>query len=347
MKKLCGALLSLAFAIVMMTGCSFNKSNLGNQYSPNIEKFVEESETDSVEMGRISHGLRAPVFEGKNVQHPLQYDGGEMSVAYNVKASGEAKNVGFLIFVDGIPQPYKIDSRDAPNEYMHIFDFTEDDKDTPFTFIFTPVTGRIGETVKATILSVFRPSFQPDMKETVSYGGYHQILQVNTEIEFNQDAPVEKFSDTPLIISEKTFTYEAVTNALFDEISGGAFEITQEYYDSNVFSMLYYDDEIIRTHNLKVKSQGQLSLTYKLCGATGAKYRTTFYINHQPVASQDTIAHNIDVKKDKISVLKVELDLSKLGDFNTFYAISVPLNSSDYTEANIMAQKTQSVLLYK
>lgn len=50
----------------------------------------------------------------------MAYNGGEMKIDYQVAASGKANNVGFLIFINGQPQPYKFNSTETPYEYMHI-----------------------------------------------------------------------------------------------------------------------------------------------------------------------------------------------------------------------------------
>jgi hypothetical protein len=96
-------------------------------------------------------------------------------------------------------------------------------------------------------------------------------------------------------------------------------------------------------NSLKAEAGETIKITYKLCGSAGAKYRTTFYINHQPVRGADGLFTQTDVQKGEISVVNLELDPSALPKFSTFYAVSVPVDvSADYS-----AMKTSSMLLYK
>ena len=49
--------------------------------------------------------------------------------------------------------------------------------------------GKKGDTLNMTVVSVTRPDFQPDMKETSSYGWYHQSFERVLKLHFNEDAP--------------------------------------------------------------------------------------------------------------------------------------------------------------
>jgi hypothetical protein len=350
MKKPLSLLAVLALIVMVAGGCATKSPDAntpsGGESSEHIDNPFEQSGDDdpSGVMGSsIGHGLFEPALDENNERIPLQYSGGEMEIKYHVNASGKGKNVGFLVFLDGIPQPYKIDDHDAPYEYMHLFNIEEDEKDYPFTFIFTPITGKRGEQGNLTFLSVYNPSFRPDMKETVSYGNYHSILPYSSKLDFGENAG--ELTDTPIpmgVISGNALTYEPVTNDLLEMLSAGT-EVTPEIFEDNVFQLIYYNGATTPARNLKVEAVETLKITYKLCGSAGARYRTTFYIDHEPIASADGIYTQTDIKKGEISVVEAELDISALPDFSTFYAVSVPVDASmDYS-----AMKTSSMLLYK
>lgn len=138
---------------------------------------LEENKNTTVVMGSLAHQFTNLKYDNNGEMIPLRYDGGELKIDYSVSASGEAKNVGFLLFVDGFPQPYRLNAPEAPYQYMHIIDPEKDDQETPLAFLFTPVTGKQGDTPPVSIASVYSPAFIPDLAATSSYGGYHAILR--------------------------------------------------------------------------------------------------------------------------------------------------------------------------
>lgn len=134
-------------------------------------------------MGALSHGFFNPKINDNGEMIPLIYNGEELKIDYTVNASGKAKNIGFLIFIDGLPQPYKINEEES-YEYLHVLDLVEDNKDIPLSFMFTPITEKKGDTFRISITSVYNPAFIPDMKETSNYGGYHLTLEVVSSLAF-------------------------------------------------------------------------------------------------------------------------------------------------------------------
>jgi len=144
MKRIMILFLSLLLTITV-TGCG--KQRIAPGGPPDNSSAISDNnpfqsgdEASGGVLGSIGHGPVNPNRDGSGNMLPFVYDGGEMSIAYTVNASGKAKNVGFLVFVDGISQPYKIDSDDA-YKTMHILNLEKDDTDYPFSIIFDPVAG--------------------------------------------------------------------------------------------------------------------------------------------------------------------------------------------------------------
>ncbi|SDZ68336.1 hypothetical protein SAMN05421736_1346 [Evansella caseinilytica] len=345
--------LLLMVFIVLAAGCS-------NQHSEkNGEEAVTNSsgnpfevdEEETVMMGSISHGYDNPELDEKEeIMLPLSYDGGELVINYSVSASGKAKNVGFLVYVDGIAQPYKLNTTDSPYEYMHILDLEEDDKDTPFMFVFTPVTGKKGDTVNVTITSVYNASFIPDMEETTSYGGYHETLETTRQLVFNKDADPLDNAALPAIdgLSDVRLSTEPVTEELMERLGGIVMTVDLETLEKNVFTVVDIENKQDLEQNFQVNDSGTLPVTFKILGHPGVRFQTTFYLNHQALTTKDgDISFETELTKGDVYVLDVELDLEKLDDFNTFYAVSVPVNPEDFYDDVVTHLKTSSILLYK
>lgn len=344
--------LSLVAVVVLATGCSSSKDakddGLNDISNAGTNPF-ELDEKDTVALGHIGHGLANPEFDDSGARLPLRYKGGELTIDYSVNAAGKAKNIGFLVFVDGKPQPYKLNTTEAPYDYMHIFDLEEDDKDTPFSFVFTPVTGKQGDTLSVSITSVYNPAFIPDMKETSSYGSYHSTLEAMYSLVFDKDADALDVASIPQYeyLSQVRLSTEPITKELMESLNG-LVTVDFETLEKNVFSNLYFDGAgLSKVDNLQVKDSGTLHVTFKIFGHPGVKYQNTFYINHQPITSQEGSSFETVLAKGEVAVIDADIELEKLEDFNTFYVVSVPMNAADFPDDVITLEKTSSILLYK
>ncbi|GIP35356.1 beta-glucanase/beta-glucan synthetase [Paenibacillus sp. J2TS4] len=342
---------ALVAVVVLATGCSTKNpeedgwSDIGNTDSNPFEL----DDKDTVVLGHMGHGLANPEFDENGGRLPLRYNGGEFKIDYTVNAAGKAKNVGFLVFVDGIPQPYKFNTADAPYEYMHFFELEEDDQKTPFSFIFTPVTGKRGDTLNVSIASVYNPAFIPDMKETSSYGSYHDRLEMVYSLVFDKDSDALDVSSIPQYeyLSDVHLSTELITKEMM-ETQGGFVTIDSETLEKNVFSRLYFDGEgLSKVDNLQVKDSGTLHVTFQIFGHPGVRYQNTFYINHKPLTSKEGSTFETVLAKGEAAVIDVDIDLGKLEDFNTFYVVSVPVNAADFPDDVVVLEKTASILLYK
>ncbi len=343
--------LLLLALILLATGCSNENPNKGegDTITNGNDNPFEVNDDDTVVMGYVSHGFDNPEVDENGEMLPIHYKGEELKIDYSVSASGKAKNIGFLLFVDGIPQPYKFNNTEAPYEYMHIFDLEKDDKDTPFTFLFTPVTGKKGENLNVNITSIYNPAFMPDMEKTSSYGGYHTTLQALSSLFFDEDVSgttsIPKY-DYLRNIRQST---EQVTKELMEKHEKhSAMKIDLETLEKLVINELNLDgDGVMNVDNFQVNDSGTLNVTFKLFGHPGLKYLNTFYLNHQALSTKDgKTSFEMELAKGEVAVMDIEIDLERLEDFNTFYVVSVPKNIEDFPEESLL-QKSESILLYK
>ncbi|KHL91342.1 beta-glucanase/beta-glucan synthetase [Paenibacillus sp. IHB B 3415] len=347
-------IISLTGMLILAAACSSDKAT-SIQTDPSdtaqtgsadtLSKNPFEMNEQNVVLGSISHrAVNLQVDEAGGIL-PIQYNGGELAVDYRVTASGKARNVGFLLFIDGLAQPYKLDSSGAVYEYMHIFEL-EENKETPFTFMFTPVTGKKGELLPIKFVSVYNPAFIPDMKVTSSYGGYQTTLEAGGGVFFNQDADPFEIPSTLRQggLMDVRQTTERVTQELLERHGGGGDGM--EMLDSKVYSELSING-VVRQDNVVVKDSGLLQITLKLFGHPGIRYRNTIYLNHKPLESREEASFAMALTKGNLEVLSAEINLEDLGDFSTFYIVSVPLNAEDFPDDVLILEKTPSLLIYK
>ena len=107
-------LLSLTCAmLISMAGCGnyVIEDDNSNAQSVSMENPFEEKEEGS--LATLRHGESNPNRDENQNVLPYEYNGGEFSFEYYFLTEGNLDNVGFLLFLDGEPQAYKVNSTDA------------------------------------------------------------------------------------------------------------------------------------------------------------------------------------------------------------------------------------------
>lgn len=337
MKKAKFKLLTALFIILFMTGCSSTEIPDSEPDDADVQESAPQIESWSTTvMGTVSHGLqREELGEGEDIV----YTGGEMLLPYTVTASGDATNIGFLMFMNGQPQSYHTGGNDELL-YCHVFQL-EDNVPKQFDFYFTPVIGEEGETVELTVLSLYYPDFKPDMKQTSGYGMYHQILAAVFDIQMESSAlpDGQKAEDFGVITDAALYEEEITRDYLsqFMALNYGMQEITEEDLDSNIYNVLLFDGERV-SNNLSVSSDS-IEISYDIFGTDGSEFCVIPYMDHMPVSG----AQSVTVSKGKVSRLVLHIDPDALDEMSTFYILAIPVND----DGNLYPIKTSSILLYK
>lgn len=291
-------------------------------------------------LAAISHQAAKPDISESGERLPFEYDGGEFQLEYQYSVTGKLESTGFLLFLDGQSQPYKVDEATADYEYCHTFAATEGQT---FSFLFEPVTGGTGDTLSLTVVSITNPDFQPDMESTSGYGWYHKALDFSVQLHFNADAPVthpnypsvrEVFSQVK--VQEEKVTAQYVETELPKYGWNG---VSMDTLDNGVYYTLSYDGSIVYD-NLNVSEP--VTLQYTMCGTPGTSYNIVFFLDHQPVKIGDGTSCLITLSKGGVMAIEAQIDPKNLGQFNTFYCVAVP---QDGTDAPFY--KRNSILLYK
>ena len=332
---MCGALLSLAAC----GNYSIPDSAPPPSQSVAANPF-EEAEDEAGFLAMLTHEVASANFSESGERLPFSYDGGEFRLDYRFSLTGKMDTVGFLLFLDGQPQPYKVNDTTAEYEYCHSFPAKEDQS---FSFLFEPVTGSTGDTLALTVVSITNPDFQPDMESTSSYGWYHKTLDSHIELKFNADAPTAR-SDLPPVreifsqseVQEEKVTAQYVENELPKYGWGG---VSMDTLDSGIFYTLSYDGGIVYD-NLCISTP--VTLQYTMCGTAGTNYSIAFFLDHQPVKLDENTSCSVTLSKGGVMEIEAVIDPDKLGQFNTFYCVAVPQDG-----ASAPFFKTNSILLYK
>ena len=335
---MCGALLSLAACGHYAIPDSTPPPSQSADANP-----FKAAEEDTEFLAMLTHEAVSADFSESGERLPFSYDGGELRLDYRFSLAGKLDAVGFLLFLDGKPQPYKVNDTTAEYEYCHSFAAGEEGEDQNFSFLFQPVTGSAGDTLALTVVSITNPDFQPDMESTSSYGWYHKTLDSCVELKFNVDAPAAH-SDLPPVreifsqseAREEKVTAQYVENELPKYGWGG---VSMDTLDDGIYYTISYDGGIVYD-NLRVSAP--VTLRFTMCGTAGTSYSIAFFLDHRPVKLDESTCRSITLSKGSVMELEAVIDPDKLGQFHTFYCVAVPRGG-----ASGPFFKTNSILLYK
>ncbi len=293
-----------------------------------------KNETYTEIIGELEHGLASFSVDGNTGNAFITYEGGELEIEYRAKATGMSEyGVGFMIFIDGIAQPYWI-SEETEAMYMHTFYF-QDKVDNVFSFYLIPTTGQKGDMLELCIASIYYPDYKPDMKESKGYGIYHDMLE---------NSYIIKYNASPSLI-----TNDMALN-LISEVEIEELPIQQDKYIttnlSNDFNVaLYINDQDVTNGNYYIADEKENNIKLGICGTESAEYRISFFSNHCPVSSGWENELQIHVTPDKITEIDVEIDISSLDGYDTFYALIVPCDAPQIATRKSGLIKTNSVLI--
>lgn len=335
-------IVNLLIGVLWLTGCGGTVSTKQFE-AKNTETVKQETKKEKVTetIGEFAHGIVS------RKEHVLYYKGGEMKIPYKMKGSGIGKNAGFLLFLDGEAQPYKIVGEEEEYKYMHVISGKEK-QEKNFTISFTPIKGKKGEKSKIKIVGLVNPTFMPDMKETFSYGNNHQATENSYDLVFKKDAEkmVATKSSKKLIqnSSQQEMDIDKKLEARLKKFQLGDLDL-----ENRVTTYIEYQNnpETFENATFNIKGLDKLHVTYVMMGHPNLTYKVNFYLDHQLVTMKNSKCYTVKLKKGKQTKIEFDLDVSKLKK-GSFYAIEIPVNEADYPDAEqIGTNKEDTVYLYR
>ena len=176
--------------VCLLAGCSAPQaSDPAPDESNDLDAYFEEEPADN-EMGSAEFGLQDPM------DTVYTYDGESLEIPFSITgaSSGKTTEIGVLLFVDGVAQPYSAvyeDGTELEESYMQIFNLDYEQQEN-FDMVFQPVTGKAGETVPVMAVTILEPSFVAEGPDNPRYGFHHQeSATTSRQISFATDAPTQ------------------------------------------------------------------------------------------------------------------------------------------------------------
>ena len=300
-----------------------------------------EQDGESQVIGRLSVGPAEPLVDEEGNTVALQYIGEEVALDCMATGAGTGRQGGVMLFLDGMPQPFRTDTQEEL-AYLHSFTIPEDNDTIYFQVRFTPVTGKAGDTSCLSLCYMNNPLFQPDMVETKSYAGYHQLNGMLPDFEIKADPPPAQLPPAVEILDHVTVTNELRTEPLSD--AEMAAEADAETAATKVSTRVWYEGTQADSYDtLDVTGKDTVHVTYRLFGGpAGGTYRVMFFADHQLTSDGKDQVWTVTVGRNEQVTVEADVRVDQLEGNTTFYPLMAP---TDEMEAG--AEKEHSVLFYR
>lgn len=320
-------LLSLAL-VCLLAGCSSPQtSNPTLDESDNLNAYFEGPATN--EMGSAEFAMQDPI------EMVYTYRGDPLEIPFSITGSsaGKTSEIGVLLFVDGVVQPYSAiyeDGTKLEENYMQVFNL-DYEQQAKFNMVFQPVTGKTGETVPVMAVTILEPSFVAEGIDNPRYGFHHQeSATIPRQISFAVDAPEQTSAS-----ANTDYNVVDLSQDILDTMA--AWGATDMLDTTASLSLNVEDGNYIQTDGKTA------TITMHLYGGPEANFNITLFINHQPVRINESDYLSVRTVKNKMVEATFQIDTSELEVLNTIYAIAVTPEDGELEINNPV--KTTSVLL--
>lgn len=349
MRKMFTIVLIISSFCLALTGCTKAELDSGGKKQIDIanDSAVDKHKADAIdELEQAGEPKDLGSFYiGPDISEEHKefvYSGEPIHIPFKVEGLSESKSdFGLIIFVDGNPQPFKIQKKDGSTkneDFMHKFSLNNNEVEL-FDIVFTPKAGKEGDRVGIVFATIFKPDFIPKSKDNPSYGNYHSIaatipqtLHFKKEVLNNEERMFNELieEDISKDVIDRYARYGSRTSMLDNTVINAVLpEGIDEELDNNIFT----------SENNKLKFRFRI-----MGGPDGLNYRTVIYINHKPIEIMDFSSIGTKVKKGKMYTAEFELDTSDYDQLSTIYAISNPIGEGYMSQVSFPI-KTKSGLI--
>ena len=327
MKKVWIFLILLA---LLLTACAPEKGPRETTQIPTVENvFTQPSTTseadtqepeDSQALGSVIIGAAGDSQKDEKGTF-YTYNGGEMVLPFRVEGSGSivCSGIGILLFVDGLPQPYKTEGTDYG--FLHTF-FPPDNEAYTVDLVFTPVTGKAGDDLEVYAVSVLAPNYSYTSKDSQAFPYTGGSPSAGFRLKYQQTPPEETFPKESLWLSNVEIRKESLS---FSEIGDWSEQELQENLEYHFFANNILDTSAPYVY--EVEGAQPIHLRYEVFGSPYVRYHLVFFVDNQPVASREGTPILVDVENGQKTVVEAQLDMTGFDTESVLYAILVPRNA--------------------
>ena len=263
------------------------------------------------------------VYDEKTDAQYRIYNGGEMrlSVMFDNIRGFETLGVGVLLFLGGVPQPYRVEGE---TEYSYLHPFYLKNGTYYLDLYFIPVTGQKGDKLEMNAHMIGAPEFIPTKAvpstppfnySCNSFGAGSPIIQ------FNAAPPAQELPETVNRILSQTVSYADTT--LLDTVSWSA-EDLQQRISGKCSTPDLASNGIANRFNISADTP--IRLRYEVFGSPYVDYRLVYFLDNVPVAVDPEDLAFIEVENGRKTVVETVIDLSGFQGYGVLYPMLVPRN---------------------
>lgn len=276
----------------------------------------------TTELGWLSFGIDCEEqHDGKS--RYVTYDGGQMHMPFHVNGNGlvSTYDVGILIFIDGVAQPYQV-GLDGEYAYMHTFSQKDGVIDafgvntTIADIYFTPITGEEGDMLEFYILCMLNPNYQTS-QGVIGFTRTAGALLYATRLQYNDAPPEESYP-------EKSTRLLDVRTCVVDCTAEDVENWTAEDMITDQRTAFTANGEKPRVYG--VTADTQITLRYEVWGSPYVHYALIFFVDNEPVYTADLSDIWVTVEMGQKTVIEATLDMTGFSGESAVYAILVPRN---------------------
>lgn len=293
----------------------------------------------SIEPGGLGFGPDGENWEKDEMGRIYRYEGGQMCLPFMLQASGQAlidcveKGIGILLFLDGQPQPYRIEEN-GELAYFHVLhpDYNTQKpitQEVHFDIYFTPVTGQEGDVLELWSTTIQCPNWQTSDPQTAwkyTFGG----IQAGTRVKLYAK-PEEEMLKIMERVSCVDISYVDTTSK---EVGGWSDQELTRRYDYTWF-VDGRRPKLGDGYIYDFQASDSVELRFEIWGTPYVRYGLMFYIDNQPISSRHEIL--FDMQSGKKTIVTVTLDLSDFDGECVVYAALIPRNAKTPENFNTIA----------
>ena len=269
----------------------------------------------------------------------VAFDGGRATFHVNLTAGGNDCDYGFLLFVEGVSTPFRLDGSEEAT--MHAV-FLEDKETRTLSFDFVPPVGEQGEVLTANLLLTPWLDRVPTFTTgDADFGFANRSEKLSCTLTMNASAPQTTEAvtasgasrsltddDRALLhledgtYSQAEYDYAVAQQSLPEEERDPSARLRQNAFFG-------YGETMWVSHFEQEKSK-PLTYTFAVIGPFDYTYRVTLFVDHEPVRSREgNDAVFLTGGMERICTLTQTYDLSGCDGTAVVYAVAVPVNQPD------------------
>ena len=322
--------IALLLFIFLLTGCSMQtvnpQENKQGIVASSITQPTSTPQTTTPEAPQWPE-RDIPTYTGLGFQEEsIRYSGDEIHTKIMLTGKGY-KNVGIglLLFVDGKPQPYKTAENNTLS-YMHIF-YPEDNVKYYHEFIFTPVTGKAGETVDVQIMGFNDPAYCYGDGE---WGAHFAFLSTEAQLTFDATPEKQKPPQVADAGLHWTCTYE-------DVAPGEIGLLNAALANESIHYEFTLNGEDLEYRFYGAAEGDKITFHLETYGTPGAGYSLVFYMNGNPIYADGDNTMLFEIRDNQKTVIDGEFTLTGFDGKSNVCAMLVPRNSLSLDIQNKLA----------